>query len=54
GGKLSIEAREGDIRTQGSRISAEGDAQFIAKNNVDFGVAVHTQSQQAPQIARVS
>ena len=47
GGKLSIEAREGDIRTQGSRISAEGDAQFIAKNNVDFGVAVHTQSQQA-------
>ena len=47
GGKLSIEAQEGDIRTQGSRISAEGDAQFIAKNNVDFGVAVHTQSQQA-------
>ena len=47
GGKLNIHAREGDIRTQGSSISAEGDAQFIAKNSVDFGVAVHTQSQQA-------
>ena len=47
GGKLNIQAREGDIRAQGSRISAEGDAQFIAAQNVDFGVAVHEQSQQA-------
>ena len=47
GGNVSIHAREGDIRTQGSSISAEGDAQFIAKNNVDFGVAVHEQSQHA-------
>ena len=47
GGKLNIHAREGDIRTQGSNISAEGDAQFIAAKNVDFGVAVHEQSQHA-------
>ena len=47
GGKLNIQAREGDIRAQGSRINAEGDAQFIAAQNVDFGVAVHEQSQQA-------
>ena len=47
GGNVSIHAREGDIRTQGGSISAEGDAQFIAKNNVDFGVAVHEQSQHA-------
>uniref|UniRef100_UPI003567CDB9 hemagglutinin repeat-containing protein n=1 Tax=Rodentibacter genomosp. 2 TaxID=1908266 RepID=UPI003567CDB9 len=47
GGKLTIHAREGDIRTQGSRISAEGDAQFIAKHNVDLGVAEHSQWQEA-------
>ena len=47
GGNLSIQAREGDIRSQGARISAEGDATFTAKNNIEFGVATHSQSQQA-------
>ena len=47
GGNLSIQAREGDIRSQGARISAEGDAHFIAKHNIEFGVATHSQSQQA-------
>ena len=47
GGKLSMQAREGNILSQGGRISAEGDAQFIAKNNVEFGTATHTQGQQA-------
>ncbi|WP_244154898.1 hemagglutinin repeat-containing protein, partial [Rodentibacter heidelbergensis] len=42
-----IQAKEGDIRTQGSRISAEGDAAFIAKNNITFDVATHHQGQQA-------
>ena len=47
GRNMSINAIEGDIRTQGSSISAEGDAQFIAAKNVDFNVAVHEQSQHA-------
>ncbi|WP_208604192.1 hemagglutinin repeat-containing protein, partial [Rodentibacter heidelbergensis] len=47
GGKLVIQAKEGDIRTQGSRISAEGDAAFIAKNNITFDVVTHHQGQQA-------
>ena len=47
GGNLSIQAREGDIRSQGARISAEGEAHFIAKHNIEFGVATHSQSQQA-------
>ena len=47
GGNMKIHAREGDIRTQGGRITAEGDAQFVAAKNVDFGVAVHEQSQHA-------
>ncbi|OOF86066.1 hypothetical protein BKG93_03695 [Rodentibacter ratti] len=46
-GDLTLIARKGDIRTEGSRMSAEGDAVFIAKNNITFDVATHHQGQQA-------
>lgn len=47
GGNLNIIATEGDIRSQGAKISAEGDALLHAKNNVDLLAAQNTESQTA-------
>ena len=47
GGNLNIIATEGDIRSQGAKISAEGDALLHAKNNVDLLATQNTESQTA-------
>jgi filamentous hemagglutinin len=47
GGNLNIIARDGDIRSQGAKISAEGDALLHAKNNIDLLAVSNTESQSA-------
>lgn len=47
GGNLNIIARDGDIRSQGAKISAEGNALLHAKNNIDLLAVSNTESQSA-------
>ena len=47
GGNLNIIATDGDIRSQGAKISAEGDALLHAKNNIDLLAVSNTESQSA-------
>ncbi|MGE8572673.1 MAG: hemagglutinin repeat-containing protein [Acinetobacter amyesii] len=47
GGNLNIIATGGDIRSQGAKISAEGDALLHAKNNIDLLATQNTESQTA-------
>ncbi|OQS58710.1 filamentous hemagglutinin [Actinobacillus suis] len=45
GGNLSITAREGDITSQGSQLSAKGDGSLWAKRDVQLDVATSSTSQ---------
>ena len=47
GNNLNIIATEGDIRSQGAKISAEGDALLHAKNNIHLLAALNTETQNA-------
>ena len=47
GGNLNIIATEGDIRSQGAKISAEGDALLNAKNNIHLLASSNTETQNA-------
>ena len=47
GGHLNIIATEGDIRSQGAKISAEGDALLNAKNNIHLLASSNTETQNA-------
>lgn len=47
GGNLNIIATEGDIRSQGAKISAEGDALLHAKNNIHLIASSNTETQNA-------
>ncbi|MDG4952736.1 hemagglutinin repeat-containing protein [Actinobacillus equuli] len=45
GGNLSITAREGDITSQGSQLSAKGDGSLSAKEDIQLDVATSSTSQ---------
>lgn len=47
GGNLNIIATEGDIRSQGAKISAEGDALLHATNNIHLLASSNTETQNA-------
>ena len=47
GGKLSLIATEGNLSTEGALLSAKEDGTLWAKQDIDLGVALSTQSQSA-------
>ncbi len=47
GGKLSLIATEGNLSTEGTLLSAKEDGTLWAKQDIDLGVALSTQSQSA-------